>query len=80
MEEDFNLDDMSEEDINSFLDGIEDDEVSGGIDDINGQFDLAQMYINMEDNESARTILEEISERGNEEQKRKAQELMAEIA
>ena len=49
-------------------------------DEISGQFDLAQMFIDMDDNESARTILEEISETGNEEQKLKAQELLAKIA
>ena len=49
-------------------------------DEISGQFDLAKMFIDMDDNESALGILEEISTKGNDEQKRKAKELMEEIA
>ena len=48
-------------------------------DEIGEQFEAAQDYIDLEDNESARGILEEISEKGNEEQKRKAQDMMAKL-
>jgi pilus assembly protein FimV len=49
-------------------------------DEISGKFDLAQMYLDMQDNETARNILNEILAEGDSEQQRKAQELMDEIA
>jgi pilus assembly protein FimV len=50
------------------------------VDEINGKFDLAQMYLDMQDNETARSILNEILEEGDSEQQRKAKALMAELA
>jgi len=49
-------------------------------DEISGKFDLAQMYLDMQDSETARNILNEILAEGDSEQQRKAQELMDEIA
>jgi len=45
-------------------------------DEISGQFDLAKMFVDMGDNDTARGYLEEILEKGSEEQKQKAQEMM----
>jgi pilus assembly protein FimV len=49
-------------------------------DEISGKFDLAQMYLDMQDSETARNILSEILAEGDNEQQRKARELMDEIA
>ncbi|EIJ44342.1 FimV N-terminal domain protein [Beggiatoa alba B18LD] len=49
-------------------------------DDIGDKFNLAQMYRDMEDNDTARNILSEILAEGNAEQKQKAQTMMEEIS
>jgi pilus assembly protein FimV len=55
------------------------DEESAG-DKIDEKLDLVQIYMGMNENDSARDILKDILEQGDEEQKRKAQELIAEIS
>ncbi len=77
LEED-SLDDLSESDLASLEEGdIALDDVGG---DIDNQFELVQMYIDMEDKDSAKVVLEEIIANGDAGQKRKAEELMAEIS
>jgi pilus assembly protein FimV len=49
-------------------------------DKISENFELAQIYMDMDDNDSARDILKEILEQGDDEQKRKAQELIAKLS
>lgn len=48
-------------------------------DEITTKLDLAQAYIEMGDNEGARSMLEEVVEGGNDEQKQQAQELLDKI-
>jgi pilus assembly protein FimV len=43
------------------------------------KLDLAQAYIEMGDNEGARSMLEEVAEAGNDEQKQQAQELLQKV-
>jgi pilus assembly protein FimV len=59
--------------------GSEDTDFETG-DEFGGQLDLAQMFMDMDDYESARNILEEVTQNGNEEQKQKAQEMLAKMA
>jgi pilus assembly protein FimV len=47
--------------------------------EITTKLDLAQAYIEMGDNDGARSMLEEVAEAGNDEQKQQAQELLAKI-
>jgi len=48
-------------------------------DEIATKLDLAQAYIEMGDNEGARSMLEEVAEAGNDEQKQQAQELLSKV-
>ncbi len=66
------------DDLLSQLDTEEMSELEGN--PLNGQFDLAQMYIDMDDNESARKILEELLESSNGEERRLAQKMIAALA
>ncbi len=85
-DDDSTLDSGSDHEFGDLLTGMEDNEfgeLSGesemnldGSDDINSKFDLAQMYIDIEDTDSARTTLEEIVAEGDEEQKQRAQKMM----
>jgi pilus assembly protein FimV len=73
---DFNLDDVSEE--------IEDEEdASEGLldnaDEVATKLDLARAYMDMGDAEGARSILDEVMGEGNEEQKREAEDIIAQI-
>jgi len=88
-DDDLSLDDLgdTDDDLDSLLnqldtgeipDDMEIDEESSG-DEISSQFDLAQMYIDMDDNDNARGILEEIIQKGDEEQQQKAQSMIANI-
>jgi pilus assembly protein FimV len=71
----FNLDDTA-------VSGEED--VSEGLlektDEVSTKLDLARAYLDMNDEESARSILEEVVEEGNERQKAEAEELFAKLA
>jgi pilus assembly protein FimV len=51
----------------------------GDSDEIATKLDLAQAYIEMGDNDGARSMLEEVAEAGNDEQKQQAQELLSKI-
>lgn len=57
---------------------LEEDEYDflSGADEASTKLDLARAYMEMEDAEGARDILEEVLTEGNDEQKRQAQELM----
>jgi pilus assembly protein FimV len=73
---DFNFDDISEE--------IDDDEdASEGLldneDEVATKLDLARAYMDMGDPEGARSILGEVMGEGNEEQKREAEDIIAQI-
>lgn len=78
---DLNLEDRSH-DLES---GREDEEVEGrfaaltDMDEVETKLDLAKAYVDMSDEDSARTILQEVLEAGNEEQKREARELMEKL-
>ena len=48
-------------------------------DEIGTQLDLAKAYIELGDNDNAKTILDEVMALGNEEQKQQAQELLGQI-
>jgi len=52
---------------------------STGGDEVDTKLDLAKAYIDMDDKESARGILDEVVQEGNEDQKREAQELIQQL-
>ncbi len=52
----------------------------GGGDEVGTKLDLAKAYIDMGDPEGARSILDEVLDEGNEEQKSEAQQLIQQIA
>lgn len=57
-----------------------DDEDGGdidGLDEVGTKLDLARAYMDMGDSEGARSLLDEVSEEGNEAQRREAEELLA---
>jgi pilus assembly protein FimV len=59
---------------------FEEDELElGDADEISTKLDLARAYIDMEDFDSAREILNEVLEEGNDQQKAEARELMDQI-
>lgn len=51
-----------------------------GEDDVDTKLDLARAYIGMEDNEGARDLIQEVMAEGNDEQRRQAEELLAQIS
>jgi pilus assembly protein FimV len=61
------------------LGDLEDDAMLSDSDEITTKLDLAQAYIEMGDNDGARSMLEEVVEGGNDEQKQQAQELLSKI-
>jgi pilus assembly protein FimV len=65
-------------------DAIEDEIESEGLlassDEVATKLDLARAYLDMEDPEGARSILQEVLEEGNEEQKNEAESLISKIA
>jgi len=73
---DFNLDDISEEfdDEEDASEGLLDNE-----DEVATKLDLARAYMDMGDPEGARSILDEVMGEGNEEQKREAEDIIAQI-
>lgn len=60
---------------------LDDDEFDflSGSDEASTKLDLARAYIEMDDKEGARDILEEVVSEGNDEQKRQAKELMDQL-
>ena len=50
--------------------------LSDDVDEISTKLDLAKAYIDMGDNEGARSILEEVKQEGNDEQQQQADELL----
>lgn len=63
----------------SELNSATDDDMFGGADMIGTKLDLARAYIDMEDLEGARGILQEVLEEGSDAQKQEAQEMMRKI-
>ncbi len=59
---------------------VTDNDPFGGMDMVDTKLDLAKAYIDMEDNEGARMLLNEVLEEGSAPQKTEAQELMQQIA
>jgi pilus assembly protein FimV len=49
------------------------------VDEVSTKLDLARAYLDMGDHEGTRSILEEVVEEGNAEQKAEAEALLAEI-
>lgn len=60
---------------------LEDDEFDflSGSDEASTKLDLARAYIEMDDREGARDILEEVASEGNDDQKKQAKELMDQL-
>ncbi len=57
-----------------------DDDLFAGIDMVGTKLDLAKAYIDMEDQEGAKVLLDEVLDEGSDAQKQEAQELMRQIA
>ena len=77
---DLSMDDISSPDVSmSMDDDLGDIDLSEpvDVDEINTKLDLAKAYLDMGDNEGARDILDEVLAGGNAEQKKEAEELMA---
>lgn len=53
-----------------------DDEMFSDLDEVGTKLDLARAYVDMEDTDGARSILNEVLEEGNDEQKQQAQALL----
>lgn len=79
MDEDVSLD-MNEPVVVAGMAADDDDfdiaELSEDIDEVTTKLDLARAYIDMGDNEGARSILQEVQQEGNEEQQAQAAELL----
>lgn len=65
-------------DLDEFGD-LDDEGVLSDSEEMTTKLDLAQAYIEMGDNEGARSMLEEVAESGNDEQKQQAQELLSKV-
>lgn len=67
--------------LNTGMDAADDDfdisQLSEDIDEVSTKLDLARAYMDMGDNEGARSILEEVKAEGNDAQKKQAVELLA---
>ncbi len=74
--------DTSDDTDNVAADGSDFDisELSEDIDEIGTKLELAKAYIEMGDNEGARSILEEVKSEGNDEQQQKAEVLLQEAS
>jgi pilus assembly protein FimV len=60
--------------------GDELDDTFGDVDEVGTKLDLAKAYVDMGDSDGARSILDEVMEEGDEEQKKQAEELIAQLA
>lgn len=77
LDESFSLDDLAEEgDSDVQLEEADQDLV----DEINTKLDLARAYVEMEDAEGARSILDEVVKEGNEGQQEEARKLLEQIS
>jgi len=80
--DDLDLNDSGAEEIDVSADISDDDdefdisELSEDVDEVSTKLDLARAYIDMGDNDGARSILEEVKAEGNDEQQQQAEELM----
>lgn len=61
------------------IDGELDDALFADVDEVGTKLDLAKAYIDMGDSEGARSILDEVMEEGNDNQKQEAQVLIRQI-
>lgn len=75
-----NIDDDISLDDSSLEDAAENHILIATGDEVDTKLDLAKAYIDMDDKESARGILDEVVQEGNEEQKREAEELIQQIS
>ena len=77
LDESFSLDDLDQEDAGD----VQLEEEGGDLtDEINTKLDLARAYVDMEDADGARSILEEVVKEGNDGQQAEAQKLLDQIA
>lgn len=81
---DLSMDDIATADDSPASSDVVDDDLGGmdlseplDVDEVNTKLDLAKAYLDMGDNEGARDILDEVLAGGNADQKKEAQELMA---
>jgi len=56
------------------------DDAFGEVDEIGTKLDLAKAYVDMGDGDGARSILDEVLEEGDDDQKKQAEELLAQIS
>ena len=52
----------------------------GEVDEVGTKLDLAKAYVDMGDGDGARSILDEVMEEGNDDQKKQAEELLSQLA
>jgi pilus assembly protein FimV len=67
------------EDVSGLGDVEEAGELEADLDEVGTKLDLARAYIDMGDPDGARSILDEVLEEGNDEQKKEAETLMSQI-
>lgn len=74
--------DSAETDLDLDADDSEFDisELSEDVDEVSTKLDLARAYIDMGDNDGARSILDEVKSEGNEEQQQQAEELIQQVS
>ena len=77
LDDSFSLDDLDEEDGTEYKIGGSDEDLT---DEINTKLDLARAYVDMEDAEGARNILEEVLKEGNDGQQQEAQSLLDKLS
>ncbi|MBL1277563.1 MAG: FimV family protein [Ectothiorhodospiraceae bacterium] len=56
------------------------DDVFGEVDEVGTKLDLAKAYVDMGDGDGARSILDEVLEEGDDDQKKQAEELISQLA
>ena len=81
LDEDFDLGGL--EDLGAEMEDMASDDefdLLGGTDEVSTKLDLARAYIDMEEKDGAREILDEVLKEGDPEQIKKAQDLMAQIS
>ena len=79
-DDNFDLGDL--EDLNADLEGMsadDDFDLADGSDEISTKLDLARAYIDMDEKEGAKEILQEVMTEGNAEQIRKAEEMLVQL-
>lgn len=76
--EELSAEDLGDELADELGDELED--VFGSVDEVGTKLDLAKAYVDMGDADGARSILDEVLEEGDDEQKKQAEELLSQIA